>query len=321
MGLNLGVIEGDRRANVEENRKRFFRRLGASSFSLASLRQIHSAEIYQVGRGPSGKFEYRPSGSGVGLSSVAAVGACPQGRDRRSRVGAHRAPLQGLYPAPQPSHDLASAGDALLTDQDGILLSVRTADCLPILVVDPTHRAVAAVHAGWRGTLQCIPEKVVAEMRRLFGSNPRELLAAIGPSIRACCYEVGEEVVDAFCGRFAKADKFFSPVAALSERRTRTAVPPLRAGSDRRYSRTHPLLSLTTHPRTGAMPCAPASVTTMHLDLVAVACHELRSAGLRSSNIHVADFCTACRTDLFFSHRKEGSHTGRMMTVIGIRPL
>ena len=66
----------------------------------------------------------------------------------------------------------------------------------------PERRVVAAVHAGWRGALARIIEKAVGDMRRAFGSDPEELIAALGPSIRACCYEVGEEVVGAFHGSF-----------------------------------------------------------------------------------------------------------------------
>src|SRR5262249_40487911 len=111
--------------------------------------------------------------------------------------------------AAQMSGDSLPSGDALLTNQPGILLSVRTADCVPILFVDPARHVIAAVHAGWRGSLQRIAEKTVGEMRRALHSQPEELLAAIGPSIRACCYEVGQEVVEAFGGRFTRCEDYF----------------------------------------------------------------------------------------------------------------
>lgn len=85
-------------------------------------------------------------------------------------------------------------GDALLTRVPGLLLSVRTADCFPILIADPEHRAVAAVHAGWRGVVERITANAVAAMAERFESRPAALLAAIGPGIGACCYEVGPEV-------------------------------------------------------------------------------------------------------------------------------
>jgi polyphenol oxidase len=85
-------------------------------------------------------------------------------------------------------------GDALLEDRPGSVVAVKTADCVPVLLVDDAHRAVAAVHAGWRGTAAGIVGKAVAAMRERFGSEASALYAAIGPSIGKCCYEVGPEV-------------------------------------------------------------------------------------------------------------------------------
>ncbi|HYA48103.1 MAG TPA: peptidoglycan editing factor PgeF [Burkholderiales bacterium] len=85
-------------------------------------------------------------------------------------------------------------GDALMTDAPGLLLIVRTADCLPVLLVDGTHKAVASVHCGWRGTEKRILEKAVRAMGRAYGAEPGELLAALGPCIGSACYEVGPEV-------------------------------------------------------------------------------------------------------------------------------
>ncbi len=87
-----------------------------------------------------------------------------------------------------------SEGDALVTQLENVALAVQTADCLPILLADPTNNAVAAVHSGWKGTLSRILFKTIREMQRAFNSDPARLLAAIGPGIRACCFEVGAEV-------------------------------------------------------------------------------------------------------------------------------
>jgi YfiH family protein len=267
-GLNLGFVAADRRRNVLENRRRFLTRLGAGDFSLATLRQVHSTHIFQVAREKSGALAFFAAGS----------------------------------PVPQPSLQGVPVGDALLTDQEGIVLSVRTADCLPVLLVDPLQRAVAAVHAGWRGGLQHIVEKAVGVVHAAFGSNPRRMLAAVGPGIRACCYEVGEEVVAAYCGRFTHPEQFFRPLTAHQ--------------SSRPLADHFPLLFLSPHPPGHAPPPGPAAC----LDLAAVVETQLRDAGLPARNIAVCDYCTSCRTDLFFSHRKEGGRTGRMMAVVGIRP-
>ncbi len=86
------------------------------------------------------------------------------------------------------------AGDALIDDSEGALLGIKTADCLPILIVDPRLRAIAAVHAGWRGTAKHIVSETVGAMVRKFGVTPEDLHAAIGPGIGKCCFEVGPEV-------------------------------------------------------------------------------------------------------------------------------
>lgn len=90
--------------------------------------------------------------------------------------------------------------DGLVTETPGILLSVRTADCVPILLFDPKKRVCAAVHAGWRGTVGGIGENAVREMIS-HGSDPRDVLAAIGPCIGSCCYRVGEDVYEAFAAK------------------------------------------------------------------------------------------------------------------------
>ena len=100
-------------------------------------------------------------------------------------------------------------GDGLVTDVPGVLLGVGTADCVPVLVVDVEKRAVGAFHAGWRGTVAGIVGEGIDAMRREYGSRPEDLMAAVGPSIGACCYAVGEEVRSQFRERFGYADELF----------------------------------------------------------------------------------------------------------------
>jgi YfiH family protein len=88
----------------------------------------------------------------------------------------------------------AVEGDAAITDLPGVILGVQTADCVPILITDREARAVAAVHAGWRGTAAGIAEATVERLIEKFEIDPRNLVAAIGPHIGPCCYEVGEDV-------------------------------------------------------------------------------------------------------------------------------
>jgi YfiH family protein len=109
--------------------------------------------------------------------------------------------------------------DGMMTDRPGLLIGVMTADCIPVLVADPVRRAVGAFHAGWRGTVERIVELGVARMVEVYGSEPGDLLAAIGPGIGACCYTVGEEVLQRFGTQFSYAGELFSGSLATNELR------------------------------------------------------------------------------------------------------
>lgn len=93
---------------------------------------------------------------------------------------------------------ISGEADALISNEPGLAVSVRTADCFPILLADPRHHAIAAIHAGWRGTSARIAIAAIDRMRSEFGTDPAHLLAAVGPGIGACCYEVGEDVARRF---------------------------------------------------------------------------------------------------------------------------
>lgn len=102
------------------------------------------------------------------------------------------------------------SGDAMITDRPNILLAVKTADCLPVLIVSEAPKAVAAVHCGWRGTCEGLVQKAAQEMKRAFGCRPSSLTAALGPSITQDCYEVGEDVRECFEDRESAA-RYFRP--------------------------------------------------------------------------------------------------------------
>jgi YfiH family protein len=99
--------------------------------------------------------------------------------------------------------------DALATRAAGVLLGVKTADCVPVLLGDVRVRACAAVHAGWRGTLEEIVKHALGRMRDEFGTRPEDVRVAIGPAALGCCYEVGAEVVEPFRAKFPDADSLF----------------------------------------------------------------------------------------------------------------
>jgi hypothetical protein len=161
--------------------------------------------------------------------------------------------------------------DALVTDRPGITLLVRVADCVPVLLYDPERRVVAAVHAGWKGTLADIAAATVERMSARYGCRPSSLLAGIGPSIGPCCFEVGDDVA----GKFRDA--------------------PGRSGSvlaDRGGFRID-------------LPCANRA--------------SLLRCGVLPHNIDMSGYCTACRRDIFFSHRGEKGNAGRFGLFAGLR--
>jgi YfiH family protein len=191
----------------------------------------------------------------------------------------------------------APAGDGILTRTPGLLLAIKTADCVPVLVADVRRRVVGAFHAGWRGTAARIVEKGIGEMRRQFGSQPRDLRAAIGPCIRACCYSVGVEVRAEFQSQFSYAYELFEEVFDSNAIHIR-----------------YPLLFLNQR-APGHGDLGPK----LHLNLVKANQRQLRDAGLRDDAVTVVGGCTACDLKRFFSHRAEFGKTGRMMAVIGTR--
>jgi polyphenol oxidase len=186
-----------------------------------------------------------------------------------------------------------SKGDALATKRPGLLLGVRTADCSPVLVVDPKKRVVAAIHAGWRGTLARIVVKTIGQMQMEFKSNPKDLLAAIGPTIGGCCYEVGTEVAADFSAKFSNASEFFDEL--------RTGDEP------------NPLQWLNMMPPGHQPP--PKKVL---LDLKKANQLQLFESGLRPENIFVSALCTSCDVARLFSYRKESSTSGRLLSVIAL---
>jgi YfiH family protein len=122
-----------------------------------------------------------------------------------------------------PSHQLEA--DSFITNEPNIVCFVRTADCVPILIYDPVKRAIAAIHAGWRGTAKNIVAKTIERMLKEFDSRAGDLVVAIGPAIAENCYEVGEDVIDKFYslprpppsrGREGVRGKFFLNLPAIN---------------------------------------------------------------------------------------------------------
>ena len=256
--LNLGFTKDDSKAAVERNRAALLRGLGAGSNLAKPLRGTGS-KLWPL----------------VTLRQV-------------------HSDIIRFVDAPAES---PVAGDGLITVTSGLLLGIQTADCLPIILVDPKRRAVGVFHAGWRGTVKRIVEKGVGEMRRRFGSRPRDLKAAIGPGIHGCCYEVGAEVREKFEAQFSYAARLFHEVEERDPVREK-----------------YPMLFLTARPPGhGVLP------KKIFLDLVEANRQQLLAVGVPAKSIEASPLCTNCRTDILFSYRAEKGITGRMMAVVGIR--
>jgi hypothetical protein len=188
--------------------------------------------------------------------------------------------------SPSESPAAPPEADGVMTDERGVALVVRVADCVPLLMADPRTGAVAAVHAGWRGTAAGIAAAAVWRLRQQYGCKPEDLVAAIGPSIGACCYQVGPEVRAAF-----------SSTQTPSSMRTPTpAVTPVDVDA--------------------WFTPDPHRDDRLRFDGAAANRDQLIAAGLDPANVHVAGLCTMTHLSHFYSYRAEGAGTGRLLGVI-----
>jgi len=165
------------------------------------------------------------------------------------------------------------ACDGLITDRQGVTLGIKTADCVPLLFVDPVRRVIGAAHAGWRGTALRIASRMVDLFEERYSSRTENILVAVGPAIGVCCYQVDGPVYTAFSSR-PGADRFLHPCR-----------------EEGRWM----------------------------LDLASANRIALTERGLPAGNVLSARHCTACRRDIFFSHRASLGCTGRQINLLMLR--
>jgi YfiH family protein len=162
----------------------------------------------------------------------------------------------------------------MITNTSGVALLSLVADCAAISFFDPRRKGIGLGHGGWRGTVGGIARKVVQKMNETFDCNPADILVGISPSIGPCCYEVREDVVQAFQQAFPEqAHTFF------------------------------------VHLPDGSI----------HLDVWTALKWQLLASGIQPDHMEFADICTACHTDVFYSHRAEKGKTGRFGGLIVLR--
>ena len=179
---------------------------------------------------------------------------------------------------PMTTRDMLEGVDALVTDVPGVAISVRTADCIPVLLYDPVHRAVAAVHDGWRGTVQRLSQKVIDFMYERYGTNASDLKAVIGPGIGPESFQVGQEVVDAFAEAGFPMDQILKDCGP----KVPTEDNPMNGG--------------------------------LHIDLWRANEWLLQESGVES--IQISGICTYQNNHRFFSARREGLKCGRIINCI-----
>jgi YfiH family protein len=270
--LNLGLTKDDSKAAVERNRAAFLREIGAITRK-------------RVGKDPCG--DSRPRLSGRAKLDSNCLWPLVTIRQIHSDI------IRCIDAVPEGQ----LSGDGLITATPGLLLAIQTADCLPVILVDTKRHVVGVFHAGWRGTVSRIVEKGVGEMHRCYGTNPRDLKAAIGPGIQGCCYEVGEEVRIKFESQFEYGASLFREVKESDPVREK-----------------YPLLFLTARaPGHSELP------KKIYLDLVEANRQQLLAAGVPKKSIETSPLCTNCHPELLFSYRAEKGKTGRMMGAVGIR--
>jgi polyphenol oxidase len=183
--------------------------------------------------------------------------------------------------------------DIIVSNDPTVAIAIQTADCVPILIADRRTGVVAAAHAGWRGLAAGVPRVAVDALAREFGSRPRDLVAAAGPSIGACCYEVGPEV----------------------RRRYEEAGWPESTTNGWFFTRAQPTMGnpsmagLRTQPRSGHW----------YFDSGRAASDQLESAGVPRDQIFLAELCTASHPAVLCSYRRDGVNVGRIAAAIRVR--
>ena len=197
---------------IEQNGLKYFQ------FEIFNGQPLFHAVLTRQGGFSTGPFASLNTGGTVGDAPVAVQANHEKiyetlGFDYESRYDVWQVHGNEIHCAEAP-RDLTTPhpkADGILTNRLGITLFMRFADCVPVLLMDPVHKVIGIVHAGWQGTYLQIARVAVEKMAACYGSHPGDLLAGIGPSICQRCYEVGPEVQQAFKGSFgSRSDVFFN---------------------------------------------------------------------------------------------------------------
>lgn len=240
--FNCNGYCGDNPGSVARNRQMLCGLLPVEPIELVIPHQTHSDKVRTIDITYINRYTTERKTSTVGAGS-----ACPN------------TSLEGI--------------DALVTQLPGYCLCISTADCVPVLLYDKRTRSIAAIHAGWRGTVSRIVEKTISTMAENYGTEGKDLIACIGPSISLEAFEVGDEVYDTF----AKAG---FPMSIIARKETK-----------------------------------------WHIDLWEANRQQLLARGVKPENIEISGICTYADNDDFFSARRQGINSGRILSGIMINKL
>ncbi|MCD7926142.1 MAG: peptidoglycan editing factor PgeF [Bacteroides sp.] len=253
--FNCNGYCGDNPEDVALNREMLCTLLPVPPIELVIPHQTHSAKVRIVDATYINRCAEDRKTSPDGMNSFEHRKTSPVGADPWVRPNTQ---LEGI--------------DALVTQLPGYCLCISTADCVPILLYDPQTQAIAAIHAGWRGTVSRIVENTLTLMSEQYGTKGKDLIACIGPSISLEAFEVGDEVYNAF------------------------------------------------HEAAFDMNIIARKESKWHMDLWEANRQQLLAHGVKPENIEISGICTYHHNDDFFSARRQGINSGRILSGIMIHP-
>lgn len=259
--MNMSFMRGDDPEDVMENIRLFSASAGFKPESIVMPHQCHSTNVQIVGKNERGR--------GVRLSLLKNCNG-----------------ETGLADITGTEEEI----DGQITNEQDVVLYVLGADCVPVFIVDTVKKVISAVHAGWKGTVNDIAGAAIEKMKSVFGTDPKDIKAVIGPSICLDCYEVGEEVAKVFIDRYSNV-----------------------------YSGNDKYLDIV-RPASGSFEDNPTG--KFYLNLWEANKTNLINAGVLKDNIDISGLCTRCRPDMFYSHRAHGNDRGvniGFISITGVR--
>lgn len=308
--MNFSVTMGDEPGKVAENFRIFGEAIGIKPEDMVYADQKHTDHVMVVGPEHKGMgvTRERDFTHAIGYDGVESRGgtgqetgnvASPSGTGQETgNVASPSGTGQEIgnvgTPGNRTCKGFENGVDGLVTNEPGICLVTSYADCVPLYFVDPVHRAIGLTHSGWRGTVAKIGTRTLELMHEMYGSEPADMVCAIGPCICKKCYEVSEDVAEAFEAAYTKEqyERICEPrkLSDLS-REAKEGLERSSSRSDRDESRI-------------------SKAGKYLLDLAQANYEQFVEMGVKPENIALPDLCTACNHDFLHSHRATGGKRG-----------